>query len=269
MTVDDDRPLHSAPVLDRILQARSGGQAIVLLSDFDGTLTDIVENPHLATLAPRARAILQGLSELPGVHVGVVSGRAIDDLRPLVGLNHVLLAGTGGMELDLAGTVIPPPGAEAIRVMVTETVHWMRDCLAFEPAAWIEKKSYGLTIHFAKVKHASKRLVRTRLVEGIQKRRSKLRVIECALGLEILPDVGITKASAARQILQHVQADSSLLVYAGNDANDQDAMAFAIDLGGIAIGVGPHAPPHGLHLHQPDDYLDFLGNVLDSLESLR
>ena len=48
------------------------GGALVLLLDYDGTLTPIVARPELALLAPDTRRLLAQLAALPRVHVGVV-----------------------------------------------------------------------------------------------------------------------------------------------------------------------------------------------------
>ena len=53
-----------------------------------------------------------------------------------------------------------------------------------------------------------------------------------------------------------------LPLYAGDDANDADALIAAADLGGIAIGIGPRAPSLARY-RLPDAWS--LGCVLDVL----
>ena len=69
-----------------------------------------------------------------------------------------------------------------------------------------------------------------------------LRVVDGAMAIEIAPDLGWTKGTALRAIVDHVAGAAVLPLYAGDDANDAEALLAAADLGGIAIGVGPRAP---------------------------
>ena len=63
-----------------IAQLRSARQ-VLLLMDFDGTLTPIVDKPEMANLAEETRRIIETLSRLKGFRVGIISGRALEDLK--------------------------------------------------------------------------------------------------------------------------------------------------------------------------------------------
>jgi trehalose-6-phosphatase len=56
-----------------------------------------------------------------------------------------------------------------------------------------------------------------------------------------MPALGWTKASAVRAIVDDA-ARNAFAFYAGDEANDADALAAAAGLGGVAVGVGPRAP---------------------------
>ena len=59
---------------------RQAGQ-IILLFDFDGTLSPSASRPELARLSSSHRKTLQALTRDSGVAVGIVSGRGLRDLR--------------------------------------------------------------------------------------------------------------------------------------------------------------------------------------------
>ncbi len=102
-------PLRSAR--ERLLAAHRRGGRLALLSDYDGTLTPLVEHPRLARLDTAARRVLERLAGWPRVHVGILSGRTIQDLKEMVDLPGLCFAGTGGLELEIHGTYLTHPDA--------------------------------------------------------------------------------------------------------------------------------------------------------------
>ena len=70
-----------------------------LFLDFDGTLTPIVADPAEARLDPRVRGTLQSQAARDDTLLAFVSGRALDDLRPRVGIERAVYAGNHGLEI--------------------------------------------------------------------------------------------------------------------------------------------------------------------------
>ena len=93
----------SSTILERLLAAHRRGERLVLVFDYDGTLTPLVAHPSLAHLDPALRDVLARLAATPRVTVGVVSGRGLDDLIGMVGLEGLSYGGSTGLELELAG----------------------------------------------------------------------------------------------------------------------------------------------------------------------
>ncbi len=52
-----------------------------IIVDFDGTLSPLARTPELAFLPPDSKKVLERLSNLTDVHVVVISGRELQDLR--------------------------------------------------------------------------------------------------------------------------------------------------------------------------------------------
>ena len=63
---------------------RPADTAFVLLLDFDGTLAEFNPDPAAPELTPERYELLKTISAMPGVAVGIVSGRRLDDLRVVV-----------------------------------------------------------------------------------------------------------------------------------------------------------------------------------------
>ncbi len=56
--------------------------ALLLATDFDGTIAPIVNRPEDAAVAPVARSVLERCSRIAGVSLAVVTGRESATFRP-------------------------------------------------------------------------------------------------------------------------------------------------------------------------------------------
>ena len=89
------------------------GGHLLLLMDYDGTLTSIVPSPDEALLPGAVRDDLQALTRAPRIHVGIVSGRDLVDLRERVVVPEAVYAGCHGLEIEGPGMSFRHPVALA------------------------------------------------------------------------------------------------------------------------------------------------------------
>lgn len=228
--------------LARLVNARKRGTRLVLLFDYDGTLVPIVEHPSMAVLSTETRHRLEQLALAPSISIGVLSGRTIDDLRDRVGVEGAYYVGTAGLELSFGRVAIVHPEHTRAVPLVAAVVTPIRLAIAGYAGAWLEQKPLGVTVHYRGVAPSQIEPLRRDVADAIRPFRGSLRVVEGVMAIEIAPDLGWTKGTALRMIVEHVGGTAVLPLYAGDDANDADALLAAADLGGIAIGIGPHAP---------------------------
>ena len=248
--------------LARLVNARERGTSLVLLFDYDGTLVPIVEHPSKAVLRTETRHRLEQLALTPSIFIGVLSGRAIDDLRDRVGVEGAYYVGTSGLELSFGSMAIAHPERARAVPLVAAVVTPIRHAIAGYAGAWLEPKPMGLTVHYRSVAPDQIEALRTDVAAAIRPFCGTLRVVDGVMAIEIAPDFGWTKGTALRRIVAHVGGTAVLPLYAGDDANDADALLAAADLGGIAIGIGPRAPSLADY-RLPDPWS--LGCVLDVL----
>lgn len=223
-----------------VVGAYRAGRPLALVFDYDGTLTPIAPHPRLAELPPAARERLVRLRALPAVAVGVVSGRALDDVRRMVGLDAVWYAGSGGLELDLAGRRLTYPGLAAFDRRLDALRPRLDPVLARHPGAWAERKPAALALHYRAVP-AGLAGGFPRAVADALAGEDGVRVREVSRAVELTPAGGWDKGTAVRLILDRLPADV-LPVYAGDAANDAEALESVAAAGGVAVGVGPDAP---------------------------
>jgi trehalose 6-phosphate phosphatase len=128
-----------------LAQATLGSAPAGLVTDLDGTLSPIVDDPDAAYPLPAAVASLTALAERLAV-VAVISGRAPDDARRALGTDRLLVIGNHGMERLEPGqdrAALSPAlarAAEAIRLVLTRV----------PPLAGVEidDKGPSATIHY-------------------------------------------------------------------------------------------------------------------------
>lgn len=240
------------------------GARLLFLFDFDGTLAPYASHPRDARLPAATRAALEVLASLPRVCVGVASGRCLEDLIPRVGLGRAYYAGTGGIEIDLRGERVTAPGAARAAVRFPAMAVRIAAAVEVHRGAWVERKPLGLTVHYRAVRREEVEALRALVGVLLEPEAEAVRAIDGAQAVEVVPASGWTKGTAVRRIAEHARAD--LPVYAGDGANDSEALEAVAGLGGIPVGVGPVAPPAARHrLASPAALGAWIGDVLEAL----
>lgn len=228
-------------ILERLCRVARTGRRVALLFDYDGTLVPVRPTPAQATLPPATRRGLERLVASDQVHVGVVGGRALADLDAMVHLEGVYLAGTGGIELDLVGRRVTPPGLELALGPLDQLAGRMESVATRYAGAWLEQKPFGLTLHYRAVEPARVSKLRLDAAEALAPWAGLVRVDDVTLGVEVVPNVGWDKGTALQQILADA-GDDPYPVYAGDAGNDIPALRAAESAGGLSIAVGPGGP---------------------------
>jgi trehalose 6-phosphate synthase/phosphatase len=206
--------------------------------DYDGTLTPLVEHPSKAKLPAEVRKYLKTLIARDDTDVAIVSGRALDDVRKMVGIEQVTYAGNHGLEV--LAPDLPPFRHEDVdhyegRILElgTELEEVCTD------GAWVELKGHTLTWHYRPVKGDATRLV-ARAREIVREAGFQARAAH--LAVEARPPIGWDKGRAVLHVLRsrHGPAwtENVRVIYIGDDQTDEDAFQV---LAGMAatFRVGP------------------------------
>lgn len=84
---------------DYLLNYIGYNQKLALLLDYDGTLAPIAPHPDLAVLPPETKNVIQRLSNHSDVFVAVISGRNVENVKRMVGIEGITYAGNHGLEI--------------------------------------------------------------------------------------------------------------------------------------------------------------------------
>lgn len=98
-------------------------QKLALLLDYDGTLAPIAPHPDLATMPQETKNVLQRLSNHSDVFVAIISGRSVDNVKQMVGIDGITYAGNHGLE------ILHPDGSKFIHPLPAQYQDRVTDLL--------------------------------------------------------------------------------------------------------------------------------------------
>ncbi len=191
--------------------------APLCLFDFDGTLTPLLPDPDAVLLPPRVQDQLRRLQRR--APVGIVTGRALADLRPRLGFEPDYLVGNHGLE----GLPEHQPSADWVRQVATWKVQLLSRTAAIDPAVWIEDKHYSLSLHYLHAQDAGRTepALRGLLASLVPAPR----IIPGKFLFSVLPSGAGDKGSAVLALL--AQAGHQRALYVGDDVTDEDVFRLA------------------------------------------
>lgn len=252
------------PALPGVLGRVAEAKHVLALFDFDGTLAPIVADRHSAAIPPSVRDAIVEIGGHPRATVGIVSGRALEDLMERTGLGGIIYAGNNGNEICGQGLRFVEPAAIKAQPELRALLAKLAGCLRHLRAATIEDKGLTATVH---IRGASSQ----ERYETVQILRSLLRdftMFVAKMGvyaLDIMPDNGWHKGAAIEWIRRELGLHDALVIYAGDDAPDEDV--FASVPGHVTIRVGGGVTRAAYSVDSPSDVWDLLlrlPGVLDS-----
>ena len=217
--------------------------ATAIVSDFDGTLSPIVDRPGDARPLDGTAELLVALSRRFKT-VAVVSGRPVSFLVehltgrasvPGTGGASPLFVGLYGLEVATAdGRIVPDPEAEGWRPVIDEVVDRLR---AGAPVGTlVESKGLAVTVHWRTAPAAASW---ASAAVGDEAERTGLVPHPGRCSLELRPPLAIDKGSVTERLLQGCSAGC----YLGDDLGDLPAfaaLAHAATVGGtvtVAVAV--------------------------------
>ncbi|MEZ6243612.1 MAG: trehalose-phosphatase [Phycisphaerales bacterium] len=244
--------------LEGRLEAAARTGTLLVASDYDGTLSPIVENPSDATPVRESLVALRALASLPHTHVAIISGRALSELGRMTGSpDGILLVGSHGSEFepDFARSL-----PEDVRLLRDKVGRELEKIAQLGPGLELEHKPAGVALHFRKASRedAAKACALVEsgpaTLEGVSIKHGK-EVVELSV-------VKTSKGAALATIRQRVGA--GVVVFIGDDVTDEDAF---VTLGGPDIGIKVGAGETAARLRIDD--VDEVARTLARLAELR
>lgn len=210
---------------------------LLLLLDFDGTLSETTDRPEDAKLSLRRRRLLMRLNSGER-QVALVSGRSLLQLKQMVTvIPGVVYAGNFGLEMDAGDWDWRHPRAPDFDGVLRELAYTLEDRLRGIKGAFLEYKGLGLAIHHRAVPERLRRDLRRRLADLFA--RARYSGLAWHLGdraWEVMPDVDWAKREASLLLWRRFGRPRLLAI--GNDESDE-GMFEAAHGRGVSFRVGP------------------------------
>ncbi|TRZ94025.1 MAG: trehalose-phosphatase [Dehalococcoidia bacterium] len=217
---------------------------VLLLSDFDGTLIPIVDNPELAILPPETKNLLRTLAKNRRYTVGIVSGRALADLKSKVDVDSIIYAGNHGLEIEGFGSDFLDPIAEEMRPFFLMLSQALSATLRGIKGVFVENKGLTLSVHYRSVDDTEER----RVTDAFSKVTDplhitgRIRITQGKKVYEIRPPVDWDKGKAIAWLIAKCKESrgkgGALPIYLGDDLTDEDGFKMIEKNNGISIFVG-------------------------------
>jgi len=243
----------------RIHQAKN----LFLFLDYDGTLTQIVSRPELALCTSEVKRHLEELRDLPGVHMAIISGRSLEDLREKVGVSGITYVGNHGLEIENPIRQHKKTLSSTRMRELKKIIQNLQNSLGEIPGILFEEKGPVFSVHYRNVpQHFFAQIPRV-LEKELRQWKDHWKMASGKMVLEIRPNVDFNKGEAVKEILRTVPALRLLPIYLGDDKTDEDA--FRVLKGqGISVFIGPGSFPTeaDFFLQNPDEVREFLSRCL-------
>jgi trehalose-phosphatase len=230
---------------------------LLLLTDFDGTLCEFQADPAAVFLSTSRRTALSTLARRPGLSIGIVSGRRVQDVRRRVALDGpAYYAGLHGMEISGPDTSFQVPHLGARRELLQTIARAIAAAVATLPGIFLENKDLSIALHVRTAAPQDREYAEyvfwALATPSLEAGTIRLQRGESVF--ELLPDIQWNKGDAVRWIETDVQRRHGVtvqLVYLGDDRTDEHAFE-AVGNRGITVVVGPRPSRAVYRLQDPD-----------------
>lgn len=227
-------------------------QRPLLAFDFDGTLAPIAVRPGDVHVSAAVSTHLARLARK--VPVAVVTGRAVDDVRPRLGFEPQYVVGNHGAEDPQRPAAAPPPALESLRLRLAEAAPRLRAA-----GVTVEDKRWSLALHYrlARDRAAAHRLVE----EMLGGAPATLRIFGGRCVVNAVAADAPDTWGAVRALLARSGAGTAL--YVGSDGSEAAAFEHAPP-GWLTVSVGCSDPQTRAHFR-----IDGPGEIAPLLQRLR
>ncbi|CAA3024320.1 trehalose-phosphate phosphatase A [Olea europaea subsp. europaea] len=260
------------------------GKQLALFLDYDGTLSQIVDNPDHAFMSNAMRDAVRNASNY--FPTAIISGRSRDKVYEFVGLTELYYAGSHGMDIMCPVQSISNDNVNCIRSsekqgkevnlfqpaseflpMIDEVFISLVETMKGVAGAKVENNKFCVSVHYRNVEEKSWKVLGQH-VEEILKNYPRLRLTHGRKVLEIRPVLDWDKGKAVEFLLESlglVDCDDVLPIYVGDDRTDEDAFKVLREGNrgyGILVSSTPKESNAFYSLRDPSEVMEFLNNLV-------
>lgn len=218
---------------------------ILLVLDYDGTLTPIMDNPELAVLDEKTRDKVKTLTNHPFFTIGIISGRSLVDVKRKVGIDNIYYSGNHGLESEGPEMKFTSREAKELMPLIELVEEELVREIGHIKGVLVENKGLALSIHYRKVKEKEVSMVKDIFNRTLQPLidEGKVKISFRNKVFEVCPPLELDKGNTLRWMIRNTSFAHSrfLPIYIGDDQEDDSAFEMVNKKKGISILVGKHS----------------------------
>lgn len=210
--------------VNELIHAR---EKIIILTDFDGTLTPIRKHPDLAVLSEEIRQTLIKFTQDKAIFLGIITGRSLKQIKKLVQVRGILYVANHGIELEGPDIRSTCPEAKKARSTLWHIYMKLFKSLRHIEGIYVEDKGLSVSLHYRAVKKRGDANEVSRTLHAITKpflERNMILLSEGKMVYEIRPPVKWNKSTAIQWLLTDYFPlkfnEDVLIIYLGDDKAD-------------------------------------------------
>lgn len=266
---DSDRRSSPRPLTDVAWVSKQlAGKRPALFLDYGGTLAPIHDRPEDARLSEDMRLILRSVARV--AQVVVVSGRDLDEVSELVGLQEITYAGNHGLEIRGPNLRLELPGGIDALDDLDRATGDLTAALKTIPGARLARNRFAIVVHYRRQAGGGPDLVES-AVKQVQAHFPRLHLTGGKEVIELLPDIDWDKGRAVRWLLSELGLDGPevLPIYVGDDVTDEDAFRAVRGRGlGILVSERPQSSAALYRVRDTDHVAELLRHLAETQRTL-
>ena len=258
-------PSEAPEIWDGLCSALVNYGKLHIFADFDGTLSDLVDVPNLATLDPRAEGALRRLHRNPRVSLCIVSGRSVDDVASRIPL-PVTFAGDHGLEIHAPDMEYIVPEAQVLRRLLLELCNRIREQIQDVPGALMEAKRFTASVHYRQVDSKAVPAILDAIRRCLAGTDFDVRSGSCVF--EIYPRVDWGKGDAVSWLLNRQGGVPEQAVCIGDDESDESMFRKHPNSVNVRVINGNGSPTAAQYCIHRSGIASLLNGIADVAEAI-
>lgn len=236
---------NAVPLAEKLGARMARGLGVWFFIDYDGTLAEFARTPEEISLNQEVISLLGELVKIHQARVTIISGRRLADIRALIPVPGVEMAGTYGIEmLRQDGVVVHLVDYQTNRVVLDKIKPVWQALIAPQKGFFLEDKGWSLALHarFAAEPEAGEILARAREAAKAAAPQSTFRLLGGDKFLEIAPGIA-GKGQTLVLLLHEYPWPNTVCVFIGDDDKDEEGFEVMRKHGGLTIVVAKNPRP--------------------------
>jgi trehalose 6-phosphate phosphatase len=245
-----------------------GSRYLWLFLDYEGTLADFASTPEVIRTNPEIINIFEQLVSISTIRVTVISGRRLRDLRLLLPIKGLFLAGTYGVELqDETGKTINRLDDGQLQLALEMIKPQWEHIISGRNGFFLEDKGWTLVLHARSAADDEAKQVLAQAHHTVKQRffARHFRILGGHKFLKVAPSLA-SKGDTVSYLLNRYPLPEARLLCIGDDDKEEEAFYVIHARGGLAVQV--LQPSQASHPTEADFLFESPVDTLCWLESL-